>query len=119
MMSQLLGHHSVVKEFDEAKATTIQGTITKVEWINPHVWLYMDVKNLNGSITNWSIEIASPNTLFRASINPLTIQTGKSYSVEIWPARNGSSKANGRKITLGDGSVLNISDKFPGAYLPQ
>jgi hypothetical protein len=117
MTSLLFGHHSVLVGFDDTKVKTVQGVITRVEWLNPHVRLFMDVKSPTGSITNWNIEIASPNALSRLAIKGNTFEVGKSYSVEVWPARDGSSVANGRKITFDDGRAFDIGDNF-GAVIP-
>jgi len=108
-----LGHHSVSREFDETKATTIQGVITKVEWTNPHVWITLDARTANGSSVTWRIEIAAPVALGRAGFEKSFIDLTKSYSMEVWPAFDGSRHANGRTLTLSDGRVFDVSDKWP------
>jgi len=116
-VAPLLAHHSVSQEFDETKATTIQGVLTRVEWTNPHVLVYVDVRDASGRVTNWGIEIAPPNALTRAGVPQGTFEFAKSYSFEVWPARNGSSKANGRKMTFADGKTIGFGDQLE--WIPQ
>ena len=111
-------HHSLSKEFDEARAMTIQGVITKVEWTNPHVLIYIDVKNSNGSISSWRVESAAANTLYRSNIPREVLELSKRCSVQIWPARDGSKTATGRTLTFADGKTLDISDRFGNATMP-
>ena len=113
----LLAHHSIAVGFDATKATTIQGVITKVEWINPHAWITLETKDTNGSISRWHIEMGSPNTLLRGGIRGADIELAKPCSAEIWPARDGSKTATGRKLTYADGKSFDISDKFGDALL--
>jgi hypothetical protein len=111
----LLAHHSVSKEFDQSASTTIQGVITKVEWVNPHAWITLETKDANGSISSWHLEMGSPNSLFRGGLHVEFLELNKPCSVEFWPARDGSKTASGRKLTFTDGKTFNISDKFADA----
>jgi len=117
MVSPIGAHHSVSKGFDETRAMSIQGVITKVEWMNPHVWVYIDVKDSNGSISNWRVESASPNALIRADIRREVFELSKQCTVQIWPARDGSKTATGRTLTFVDGKTLDISDRFGNATM--
>jgi len=93
----------------------LQGVITKVEWTNPHVWIYIDVKDSSGSISNWRVESAAPNALFRADIRREVFELAKLCTVQIWPARDGSKTASGRTLTFAGSKTLDISDKFESA----
>jgi hypothetical protein len=108
----LLAHHSVAKEFDPTHATTIQGAITKVEWMNPHAWITMETKNANGFLTGWRVEIAAPGALYRDGIHREVFELAKSCSMEIWPARDGSQTAYGRKLAFADGRSFDVHDRF-------
>jgi hypothetical protein len=112
MVAPVRAHHSTSKQYDEAQATTIQGVITKVEWMSPHVWISVDVKNSDGSISTWRLESSAPNALFRADIRREMFELSKQCNVQIWPARDGSKTASGRTLTFADGKTLDISDKF-------
>ena len=113
----LLAHHSIAVGFDATKATTIQGVITKVELVNPHVWVTLETKDANGSISSWHIEIASPNSLNRDGIRKDIFELAKPCSMEIWPARDGSKTASGRMLTFADGRRFDVHDKFSDAFL--
>ena len=108
----LIAHHSVAKVYDANKATAIQGVITKVEWMNPHVWISMDVKSTNGRLTSWRVEIKPPNALFRAGITKDLFELNKTYSMTIWPAFDGSKVASGRSLTFPDGRTIDVSDNW-------
>ena len=109
----LLTHHSVRNEFDSTKATTIAGVITKVEWTNPHVWIYMNAKDASGRISTWGVEMAAPAALAKSGFEKGFFDLTHSFSIEIWLARNGANKGNGRTLTLPDGRTFDISDKWP------
>lgn len=111
----LLGHHSVAATFDASKAMTVQGTITKVEWNNPHVWIYMNVTGADGAIHVWRIQVAAPGALGKAGFEKSLIDLSKSFSIVVWPAFDGSQYANGRTLTLSDGRTFDVSDKWPQA----
>jgi hypothetical protein len=102
-------HHSFAGEFDVEKPIKLQGTITRVEWINPHAWIHMDVKRPDGSVESWAIEGGTPNTLFRRGITRDSVKAGMEINVDGYLARDGSKKANGRDITLPDGRKLFLS----------
>ena len=102
-------HHSFAGEFDVDKPIKLQGTITRVEWINPHAWIHIDVKKPDGTVESWAIEGGTPNTLFRRGITRDSVKAGMEINVDGYLARDGSKKANGRDITLPDGRKLFLS----------
>lgn len=99
-------HHSFAAEFDASKPIKLQGTVTKVEWINPHTWIHIDVKKPDGTVEPWSIEAGTPNTLFRLGLTRESIKTGTVINVDGYASRDGSKRANGRDLTLPDGRKL-------------
>ncbi|HZF30692.1 MAG TPA: DUF6152 family protein [Gammaproteobacteria bacterium] len=99
-------HHSFAAEFDANAPVTLHGTITKLEWINPHSWLHIDVKNPDGTTTAWMIEGATPNTLLRRGFNRDTVKTGTEITIVGYRAKSGANRANGRDLILPDGSRL-------------
>jgi hypothetical protein len=99
-------HHSFSAEFDVNKPIKLQGTVTKVSWINPHTWIYIDVKKPDGTTENWGIEAGTPNTLFRLGFTREAIQVGTVIIVDGYESRDGSKRANGRDMTLPDGRKL-------------
>ena len=110
-----LAHHAFSGEFDATKPVTLHGTITRVEWINPHAWIHMDVKGEDGSVEKWRIEAGSPNTLVRRGMSRDSIPTGTEVVVFGYRHRNGSNAANGRDVTLPDGTKLFLSSPRTGA----
>jgi len=102
-------HHSFAGEFDVEKPIKLQGTVTKVEWINPHAWIHIDVKKPDGTVESWAIEGGTPNTLFRRGITRDSVKAGMEIHVDGYLARDGSNKANGRDLTLPDGKKLFLS----------
>jgi hypothetical protein len=96
-------HHSFAAEYDAAKPVTLTGTVTKVEWTNPHARFYINVKNADGTTTNWNLELASPNYLKRAGWSSESLKQGDVVTVEGSLARSGVNMANARSVTLADG----------------
>jgi hypothetical protein len=99
-------HHSFSAEFDVNKPIKLQGAVTRVQWINPHTWIYIDVKKPDGTTENWGIEAGTPNTLFRLGFTRDAVQVGSVIIVDGYEARDGSKRANGRDMTLPDGRKL-------------
>src|SRR5690348_4741317 len=96
-------HHSFAAEYDASKPITLKGTVTKVEWMNPHARFYIDVKDDAGSVTNWEFELGSPNGLMRAGWTRNSLKQGDVVSVSGSLAKDGSHLANARNVTLADG----------------
>ena len=96
-------HHSFAAEFDETKPVKVTGTITKVEWQNPHIWFYVDVKNADGTITNWAFSGGAPGQLMRRGITRETLKIGSEVVVEGFRAKDASNNGVGQKVTYPDG----------------
>jgi hypothetical protein len=96
-------HHAFIAEFDANKRMKVTGTITRFEWTNPHAWLYIDVKDESGKVTNWSFEMGSPNVLIRQGWKRTALNQGDQVTVEGYAAKDGSNVANARRVTLPDG----------------
>ena len=96
-------HHSFAAEFDASKPVNLTGAVTKVEWMNPHTWFYIDVKDETGKVTNWAVEMGSPNGLMRAGWTRNSLKQGDSVTVSGSLAKDGSNLANARQVTLADG----------------
>ena len=101
-----VAHHAFVAEYDASKSTTLQGVVTKVEWTNPHARFYIDVKDKNGAVINWNLELASPNALRRLGWARDAIKVGDTVSVLVAPAKDGTKMANARTVTLADGRKM-------------
>jgi hypothetical protein len=106
-------HHAFAAEFDAQKPVKLRGTVTKVELINPHSWIHIDVKNADGTVTNWMVEGGSPNALVRRGVTKNSIPVGSEIVVEGYAAKDGSSHANGRDITFADGKKLFVGGSNP------
>jgi len=99
-------HHSFAAEFDSTKPIKLRGTITKVEFINPHAWIHMDVKGPDGKVASWMIEGGSPNALFRRGITKNSLEVGTEIVVEGYRSKDGENTANGSNVTFADGRKL-------------
>ena len=101
-----LAHHAFTAEFDSNKRVKIAGVVTKLEWTNPHAWLYVDAKDESGKVTNWGFEMGSPNTLIRQGWRRTALKQGDQVTVEGYAAKDGSSIANARSVTMPDGQKV-------------
>jgi hypothetical protein len=100
MAAPLLAHHSFSAEYDSAKRVTLKGIVSKVDWMNPHVYFYIDVKDDGGAITNWALEMGPPNGLQRSGWTRNTIKVGDEVVVDGTLAKDGSKQANARSVTM-------------------
>ena len=98
-----LAHHSVDVEFDRNKPVTLKGSVTRVDWGNPHIWVFMDVKDATGKVENWGVEGGAPNALFRNGWRKDSLKVGDIVTVEGFRGRDGSNRANANRVTLPDG----------------
>ena len=108
-------HHAFSAEFDAAKPVKFKGTVTKMEWINPHAWIHIDVKDKDGKVTNWMVECGTPNTLLRRGVNKNSVTAGMEIVVDGYQAKDGSNKANGRDVTFADGRKVFLGNTGTGA----
>jgi Family of unknown function (DUF6152) len=108
-------HHAFAAEFDAKRPVHLVGTVTKVELINPHSWIHVDVKGTDGTVTNWMVEAGSPNVLLRRGFTKTTIALGTEVVVEGYQSKDGSMRANGRDITLPNGQKLFLGSSGTGA----
>lgn len=111
----LWGHHAFQAEFDEDKPVKLSGKITKMEWINPHSWIHIDVQGEDGAAVPWMIEAGTPNTMVRRGFTRNSLLPGTEIVVEGFLARDGSNKANGFSITFTDGRRLFVGGSAPSA----
>ena len=111
----LAGHHAFAAEFDATKPIKLKGTVAKMEWINPHSWIHIDVKKPNGTVERWMIEGGPPNALYRRGFTKDSIPIGIEILVEGFRAKDGSLKGNGRDLTFPDGRKLFVGSSGTGA----
>jgi hypothetical protein len=108
-------HHSFAAEFDANAPVVLKGTITRMEWINPHSWIHVEVKNPDGTVTEWMVEGGTPNTLFRRGFTREAVKAGMEITVEGYRAKTGANRANGRDLILADGRRLFMGSSGTGA----
>jgi hypothetical protein len=111
----LSAHHAFAAEFDANKPVKFEGTVTKMEWTNPHVWIHLDVKKPDGTLEKWAFEAGTPNVLFRRGFTKNSLLPGTKIVVDGYRAKDGSRRANGRDLTLPDGKKLFLGSSGTGA----
>jgi len=117
----VLAHHSFAAEYDDTKPVKVSGVVTKVEWQNPHIWFYVDVKDENGKVVNWAFSGGAPGQLMRRGVTHDKIQPGMMVVVEGFMAKDGSHNGSGGKVTFADGRSVftaGAEDKLPDGRLP-
>jgi hypothetical protein len=102
----LSAHHSFAAEFDATKPITVRGAVTKVEWMNPHIWIYVDMKDESGAVSKWKCEMGSPNTLMRQGWRSDSLKDGDQVSIDGTRAKDGTNTCNARAVRLADGTRL-------------
>ena len=115
MAVSLSAHHAFAAEFDAKKPVHFTGTVTRMEWTNPHVWIHMDVKKPDGSVENWAFEAGTPNVLFRRGFTKESLKPGTQVTVDGYQAKNGLKRGNGRDLTFTDGRKLFLGSSGTGA----
>jgi len=108
-------HHAFAAEFDARKPLSLRGTVAKMEWINPHTWIHLDVKKPDGTVERWMIEGGPPNALYRRGFTKNSLPIGAQIVVEGFRAKDGSMRGNGRDITFADGRKLFLGSSGTGA----
>ena len=109
------GHHAFAAEFDSTKPIKLRGIVARMEWINPHTWIHIDVKEADGTVVRWMIEGGTPNTLLRRGLTRDTLPQGTEILVDGYRAKNGTRRANGRDLTFPDGRRLFMGSSGIGA----
>ena len=111
----VVAHHAFAAEFDANRPVEFTGTITKMEWVNPHVWLHMDVKKPDGTTESWAFEAGTPNVLFRRGFTKQSLLPGTVVKVDGYQAKDGTRRANGRDLTFADGKRMFMGSSGTGA----
>jgi len=113
--ARLVAHHAFSAEFDASKPISLKGKVVKVEWVNPHAWIHVEVKKPDGKTEVWMVEGGTPNTLARRGVTRTSLTAGTEIQVEGYQAKDGSNRANGRDLTLPDGRKLFVGSSGTGA----
>ena len=108
-------HHAFSAEFDANKPVEVTGTVTKMEWTNPHVWMHLDVKKPDGTVEAWAFEAGTPNVLFRRGFTRESLAVGTQLKIDGYQSKDGTRRANGRDLTFADGRKLFLGSSGTGA----
>ena len=108
-------HHAFAAEFDANKPVKFKGVVTKMQWVNPHAWIYVNVKKSDGTLEEWMVEAGTPNTLLRRGFTKQSLQPGTEIMVDGYQSKDGSLRANGRDVTLPNGQTLFLGSSGTGA----
>jgi Family of unknown function (DUF6152) len=111
----LLAHHSFAAEYDQKQPITIKGVVTKLDWMNPHVYFYLDATDKDGKVTHWACEAGNPNALARRGWKKDSLKAGDKITVDAFRAKDGSTTVNARSITLADGKQVFAGSSDDGA----
>ena len=111
----VVAHHAFNAEFDAKRPVKFKGTVTKMVWVNPHAWIYVAVKNPDGSVEEWMVEAGTPNTLFRRGLTKQSLLAGTEITVDGYQSKDGSLRMNGRDVTLPNGQTLFLGSSGTGA----
>ena len=114
-VAPVMAHHAFNSEFDAKKHIEFKGTVTKMEWINPHAWIHVDVKKPDGTVEAWMVEAGTPNTLLRRGLTKNSLLPGTEIHVDGYQSKDGSLRANGRDLTLPNGQTLFLGSTGTGA----
>ena len=109
----LFAHHAFQAEFDDKKPVHLTGKVTKMEWINPHAWIHIDVTGADGKVTSWMVECGSPNIMLRRGFTKESLEFGTELTVDGYQAKNGSNRANGSSVLFRDGRRLFVGGSNP------
>lgn len=112
---RLAAHHAFTAEFDGTKPVQIKGVVTRMDWVNPHSWIYVDVPRPDGGVEQWEVEAGAPNAMFRRGWNKNSIPVGTEIVVDGYRAKNGKNIANGRNVTFADGRKMFVGSSGTGA----
>jgi len=111
----VVAHHAFAAEFDAKRPVKFKGTVTKMVWVNPHAWIYVDVKKADGGVEEWMVEAGTPNTLLRRGFTKQSLQAGTEITVDGYQSKDGSLRMNGRDVTLPNGQTLFLGSSGTGA----
>ena len=110
-----VAHHAFNAEFDAKRPVKFKGTVTRMVWVNPHAWIYVDVKKPDGTVEEWMVEAGTPNTLLRRGLTRQSLPVGTEITVDGYQSKDGSLRANGRDLTLPNGQTLFLGSSGTGA----
>ena len=110
-----LAHHAFAAEFDANRPVLLKGTVTKMEWVNPHAWIHVNVKKTDGTVEEWMVEGGTPNTLFRRGFTKDSLKPGTEVVIDGYQSKDRSNRANGRDVTFPDGRKLFLGSSGTGA----